>query len=904
MMKKFNDFTIGEITHSRKWYEEYQKIEGPCKHSKSEADVLHLRDEGKKYLDAETAAFQLKQSKSHDSEMKWLKMALQRGTTSDKVAANIVLVQDNPKCNLGRLVSLVSQVRGAKHNQCAMVIASLKELFLTDLLHPKFKLLKLEEQDLDRLDIKTESDPIIKTNAARNKLLAHWYFEDQLREQYERFVLNLSAVASDTVDTNREKAICTMTDLLISNAEQEHKLLELLVNKIGDPSSKVGSKAVFCINKLLHEHPNMKLIVLREIEKLLFRKNVSQRTQYYAICLLAQYVLNRNDEEIAATLIEVYFAFFKACLKKGEPDSRMMAAILMGVNRAYPFAKIDSKIINEHIDSIYKVVHLGSFNVSLNALSLLHQITGKDESQASRFYSAFYKKLFDRQIGMTNRHAVFLNLLYRVLQSDHSILRLYAFIKRILQITCYFPSNVACAMLYVVSKILQGRKDLRHMLFKSHKPIKIEKDIYEINDSSSETEDIHVIENEAEVNDKMKEENTIMLSNITVGEDIASEKLGVKKETDVKVEAQDVKSYDPFCRNPLYAGAGKGLDTELEALSRHFHPSVALFANQIIQGKSIEYTGDPLEDLTLIRFLDRYVFKNPKKLEEKKVQKKNDPLAQRAGYTPKGVRSLPVDSAAYLEESEERIPVDELFLYQYLKQKNELKKRIKKEDESDEDDEDAESVNSEEFNDMLDRMGGSQDFNDLDIAADIVPKKNKGKRNEDSDEDEDENEDDDENEENDDQSEDDDITEDISDLDEGDEDLQNLSDIDLADVDNEDLSDMEFGSENEESLDNELMLDLNKKLKVKNSKNKGKKKGRGIDSDIFVSAEKFAEMLEEQSKTRGKHGGSNVFDSSDGASAKQIDWEVKRHQRLKGSFGKKRRSAQSSNNNRIKKFKR
>jgi len=119
----------------------------------------------------------------------------------------------------------------------------------------------------------------------------------------------------------------------------------------------------------------MKLVILREVEKLLFRRNVSQRTQYYAICLLSQYVLNKNDEEVAATLIEVYLAFFKACLKKGEPDSRMMAAILMGVSRAYPFAKIDSKIINEHIDSIYKVVHLGSFNVSLNALNLLHQVS-------------------------------------------------------------------------------------------------------------------------------------------------------------------------------------------------------------------------------------------------------------------------------------------------------------------------------------------------------------------------------------------------------------------------------------------------------------------------------------------------------------------------------------------------
>ncbi|XP_011054478.1 PREDICTED: CCAAT/enhancer-binding protein zeta [Acromyrmex echinatior] len=891
MKKEFDDdFTTGEtVTGIRqKWYEEYHKAEGPSKHSKSEADVLHLRDEGKRYLDAETTVFQLKQSRLHDSEMKWLKTALQRGTTSDKIAANIVLVQNNPKYNLSRLISLISQVRGAKHNQSGMIITSLKELFLEDLLHPKFKLLKLEEQDLDKLNIENESDSIIMTNTARKRLLAHWYFEDQLREQYERFVLNLSAVASDTVDTNREKAISAISGLLIDNSEQEHKLLELLVNKLGDPSSKVGSKAVFCINKLLYEHPNMKLVILREVEKLLFRRNVSQRTQYYAICLLSQYVLNKNDGEVAATLIEVYLAFFKACLKKGEPDSRMMAAILMGVSRAYPFAKIESKIINEHIDSIYKVVHLGSFNVSLNALNLLHQITSKDESQANRFYSAFYKKLFDRQIGIANKHGVFLNLLYRVLQRDQSILRSYAFIKRILQITFYFPANMVCAMLYIVSKVLQGRKDLKHMLLEPCKAIKVENDVYEVNDSLSDTEDVCVIENE----------NSIMLSNIMIGAD-SETKSDVKKEADVKVEMQDIKSYDPFCWNPLYAGATKGLNAELEALSRHFHPSVSLFANQIIQGKAIEYTGDPLEDLTLIRFLDRYVFKNPKKLEAKKVQKKNDPLAQRAGYTPKGIRSLPVDSAAYLDEREERIPVDELFLYRYLKQKDEIKKRVKREDD-DEDDEDADSVNSEEFNDMLDRMGGSQDFgqdlDDLDIAADIQPRKKKGKADEDSDDDED-------NEDNVSQS-DDDIDDTSEDLDEDvadDDDLQDLSDIDLADVDDEDLSDIEFNNSEDEETADELISSLNNKLNSK--KGPKSKEKKGIDSNIFVSAEKFAEMLEEQNKTKGKHGGSNVFSSNDGASAKQIDWEMKRHQRLKGSFGKKRKFVQSSNN-RAKKFKR
>lgn len=129
---------------------------------------------------------------------------------------------------------------------------------------------------------------------------------------------------------------------------------------------------------------------------------------------------------------------------------------------------------------------------------------------------------------------------------------------------------MVCAMLFIISKILQSRKDLKHLLLESHKVAKVENDVCEVNDNASDTEDIRVIEND----------NSIMLSNITVGVDTAETKPDVKTETEV----QDMKPYDPFCRNPLYAGVVKGLNAELEALSRHFHPSVALFANQIMQG--------------------------------------------------------------------------------------------------------------------------------------------------------------------------------------------------------------------------------------------------------------------------------------------------------------------------------
>ena len=46
---------------------------------------------------------------------------------------------------------------------------------------------------------------------------------------------------------------------------------------------------------------------------------------------------------------------------------------------------------------------------------------------------------------------------------------------------------------------------------------------------------------------------------------------------------------------------------------------MALFATTVMEGSGIEYSGDPLQDFTLSRFLDRFVFRNPKLISTKKA---------------------------------------------------------------------------------------------------------------------------------------------------------------------------------------------------------------------------------------------------------------------------------------------
>jgi hypothetical protein len=65
---------------------------------------------------------------------------------------------------------------------------------------------------------------------------------------------------------------------------------------------------------------------------------------------------------------------------------------------------------------------------------------------------------------------------------------------------------------------------------------------------------------------------------------------------------------------------------------------MSVFLDQLVQ-----YSGDPLKDFAGIRFLDRFVFKNPKKRadvpqegELKKVKGSHPKFAVRKNYTAKG----------------------------------------------------------------------------------------------------------------------------------------------------------------------------------------------------------------------------------------------------------------------------
>lgn len=338
-------------------------------------------------FEAEVQLYKSKKSLQKGANSAWMKTVVSSGVLADRMAAMTVLIQDAPVHSLEHVENLVSMVRKKGSRRVGlMAVDTLRELLLSDLLPEHRKLRPFDQRPFDELEKKASGN-----RDARDRRLVLWYFEHHLKHHVAQFVEALDTVAHDTVAATKAKALATAHELLCSRPEQERALLIQVVNKLGDPEYKTASKASYLLETLLHKHPNMKAVVCCEVERLMFRPNISPKAQYYAVCFLSQVMLSHDEAELAAKLIAVYFSFFRACIKKKDVESKMLSALLSGVNRAYPYAGAGDEKVKEQLDTLFKVVHLVKFTTAVQALMLLFQVMDSQQSVSDRYYVALYR---------------------------------------------------------------------------------------------------------------------------------------------------------------------------------------------------------------------------------------------------------------------------------------------------------------------------------------------------------------------------------------------------------------------------------------------------------------------------------------------------------------------------------
>lgn len=544
-------------------------------------------------------------------------------TISDQIASVTLLIQESPVHRLDEIQTLLSYTQKKVRRERRLAIEAMKDLFINDLLPDDRRLISFQARQFS-----------CAKGTLSKRHLAYALFESELKNAYRDFLEVLEENGNDSIVFIKEKAVKTISELLIAKPEGERALLAMLVNKLGDPEKVVSSKAAYCLTELIvKHHPQMRLIVIREVEQLLTRPNVTRKTQYYAIMFLNQMQFSDGDVELARRFVRIYMDLFTKCLeedkialksvstdkvrkrmkrnrKRGRAkdmkqkvevkdqeggaaakESRLMGALLNGVNRAFPYTKPeqDSESYQSYYDSLFHVAHAKSLHPATQALAFVFQVTYSTSTQSDRFYRALYARIYDAAAAGETTQAAFLNLLFNAIKSDPNSKRKKAYVKRLMQAGLHGSAAFAGACAVVVSEVFAG------------KDIGILKSFVSLPENDDEDEHFTDVDEESDTKEQSGDDNR--------SED--SPKKGDTTEKDAITKIDQL--YDPKKRDPQYAGAERSSLWEAVSMCSHYHPSIALFASQLCKDlKKVSYEGDPLHDFAEISFLDKFSYKKAK----------------------------------------------------------------------------------------------------------------------------------------------------------------------------------------------------------------------------------------------------------------------------------------------------
>lgn len=328
-------------------------------------------------------------------------------------------------------------------------------------------------------------------------------------------------------------------------------------------------------------------------------------------------------------------------------DSRILSALLTGVNRAFPYvlSKEADDIIEVQSPMLFQLVHSKNFNVAVQGFMLLDKVSSKNQVVSDRFFRALYSKLLLPAAMNSSKAEMFIGLLLRAMKSDVNLKRVAAYAKRILQVALQQPPQYACGCLFLLSEVLKARPSLWNMVLQSESvddELEHFEDVVEeenINETSTEPrehkDDVQLAcGSDAASSDDDDSPDEDDESPDSHSEDDSSDDDGEllmrydSKDPDeplVKKSGENGRQsltpckglslpggYNPRHREPSYCNADRASWWELVVLASHVHPSVATMAQTLLSGANIVYNGNPLNDLSLTAFLDKFMEKKPK----------------------------------------------------------------------------------------------------------------------------------------------------------------------------------------------------------------------------------------------------------------------------------------------------
>ncbi|KAI9694311.1 MAG: hypothetical protein M1820_009035 [Bogoriella megaspora] len=669
-----------------------------------ESVLENVRVYASSLLEAENAAYKSTQ-KSSSSSHKFLSTIMSSGTWEDKVSALTLLVQESPVHNIKAFENLLGLAKKRSRNQALLAIQAIKDLLAQGVVLPSDRKLRPFTKQPGLLSafqgkyVSWRAGDHLPGGLEKTHLI-YWAFEDWLKKTYFTLLTIIESWCNDEVEFSRKRALTFVFELLKEKPEQEENLLRLLINKLGDKEKRVASRASYLLLQLQSAHPAMKFTIVNAIEsEMLFKPGQTTHAKYYAVITLNQTVLTMKEQEVANKLLAIYFSLFLVLLKEPGKDEKVqkftkdgqaqggggvpgkkaqqkakaaeaansaeielndkvIAQVLTGVNRAYPFANTDDSDFEKHLNTMFRITHSSNFNTSVQALILIQQISSAKHYSADRFYRTLYESLLDPRVLGSSKQILYLNLLYKSLKADVSIKRVKAFVKRLLQVLALHEPPFVCGVLFLISELEVTFPSIRSMF------------------------------DQPEENDH--------------GDDVPN---GNAPASNDRNDTHDLAArYDPRKRDPEHSNATSSCLWEVIPFLTHYHPSISLFASNLLSALPPPTKPDPAH-YTLIHFLDKFSYRSAKTKSTARGASIMQPLAGadtadrlvNSNGKDKTKMEQPLNTGDFWMKKIEDVPADEVFFHKYFAETGKRKSAAtKKKEKKSEDGDDDESLVADE----------------------------------------------------------------------------------------------------------------------------------------------------------------------------------------------------------------
>lgn len=290
------------------------------------------------------------------------------------------------------------------------------------------------------------------------------------------------------------------------------------------------------------------------------------------------------------------------------------------------------------MDTLFRVTHSSNFNTSIQALMLIQQLNETHQGSVDRFYRTLYESLLDPRLLTSSKQALYLNLLFKSIRSDLDIRRVKAFAKRLLQVVSMHQPAFTCGAMYLLRE-LEG-------IFAPLSAFVDDR----VDNESDEEEVFHDVEE-------------------TPAPTLPNPQSQPKAIPNHRPRSKEL--YDGRKRDPSHSNASQSCLWEILPFLMHYHPSVSLFAHRFLLHDPMPPKPD-LQSHTLIHFLDRFVYRNPKGTTPARGASIMQPMSSSSTNLVSSAATLrernkqPVNNEAFWKQEAGKVEADEVFFHKYF----------------------------------------------------------------------------------------------------------------------------------------------------------------------------------------------------------------------------------------------